>query len=590
MTLADILASIDAVKRGMRTNPGQTALDYGRGTLGGIADMAGTAYTGMTGLPTDGPATLRKLMGSSQTPVDDAGANLGFPGLGAGLSSAKAAALLGVGVPKTILRDIYLATLRKGGSTTDLATGESIKHGYSVATTPKQTTFPADEFRQADLDKFVRDNLGMKKLGTWNDPETGLVYLDPIETPKAPFAAKLQAARNEQIGAYNLDTGKVLPPFDYGPPVDNVPLKPNRTTVIRPKGKAYPQIYDDPRLIADRAAAQVAPESPMLKQLFGVDRHDLDAMQLLEDNTQTIPKIYQPTRPPAHVAQVTTPGNAGRLQDILSYGLERPELAGSYGWYQANPLAKTFVEILGPEEGMRRYLRFRQMGSGLSPMSDVSSEIGRSSLAYTMDMNPGGLERFIGTENIPAGLGHIAHNSAHASAIQRLIDTGDFASPNLSQQVKTRNYFLSNTGQQSHYPTGDAHFVRGVGLADVRPYKTIEGGVLVPDPSSIGATEFAPVGDWFSKKVAAPLGIAGSPAQAAMWNILGPATGVETGLSKPFLELFGDRVKRAADRLNISPEQAMHDWITGKGDYLGLGDPPSMDGSGTDSGQIANAA
>jgi hypothetical protein len=46
-------------------------------------------------------------------------------------------------------------------------------------------------------------------------------------------------------------------------------------TVVNPERIAYPGIYSNPRELVQEAASRVAPESPLLKQLFGVTREDL---------------------------------------------------------------------------------------------------------------------------------------------------------------------------------------------------------------------------------------------------------------------------------------------------------------------------
>jgi hypothetical protein len=91
------------------------------------------------------------------------------------------------------------------------------------------------------------------------------------------------------------------------------------------------------------------------------------------------------------------------------------------------------------------------------------------------------------------------------------------------------------------YPTADAHFVRGIGLSDVRPAaKGSEG--------SIQGTEAPAIREWFRSKIANPVGLEGSPGQALLWNVLGPQTGVKTKIGKPYLELMIDGAMREVAR------------------------------------------
>jgi hypothetical protein len=51
-----------------------------------------------------------------------------------------------------------------------------------------------------------------------------------------------------------------------------------KSTVKEAERVAFPGIYDDPRIIAEKASSRVASESPAMKQLFGVTRDDLYEM------------------------------------------------------------------------------------------------------------------------------------------------------------------------------------------------------------------------------------------------------------------------------------------------------------------------
>lgn len=332
-----------------------------------------------------------------------------------------------------------------------------------------------------------------------------------------------------------------------------------RTTVRDPQRKAYPDIYAPRREIIERGAEQIAPETPAMEQLFGVTRRDLDDLTWLKQEKHEnidIP-VYQTTdRGGQHTLNVMTPANEMRLMDTLALAAADPRFAGSYGWYLSDPLLQRFIAELGPQLGNERYMQFMQIGSALSSGSAVPQEIKRASEAFRQLVNTGDLRNFTQGQ-LPEGYGHIYHGTAHRSQLETLQDTGQIYTPeSLMDSPKTPNYLHSKTGENLLYPTQDAHFVRGTGLADVRPSA---------DTGSISKLEAKKMREWYAGRVAEPLGMRGSPAQALLWNVLAPATGVKTQVGKPFLELFSDAVVREAQRTGKKPNDVLVDFMHGRG-------------------------
>jgi hypothetical protein len=318
---------------------------------------------------------------------------------------------------------------------------------------------------------------------------------------------------------------------------------------------AFPKVYRDPRIIVAESSARVPEESPYLSQLFGVSRQDLDAMTREMPHNLAAP-YYKATRPPEYLPGLEGKANTQRVQDILSIAENDPRFAGSYGWYQSEPLRQRFIEL--NENGARDFDRFSQLGAALSPSTAVPKEIERSSVAYLMDKQ-GRLSDFLDPRNMPKGYGHAYHTTAHNAGVRNILERGDFRPEQLKMAPKTRVYYGSRTGENLDVPTADAHFVRGIGLADLRPAtKADDFG------SSISATELDPVTQWYRGDVASPIGMRASPAQALQWNAMGTSTGVETELGVPFLELLSRRIGDVAAKEGVSPLKVRDEFITGK--------------------------
>jgi len=365
------------------------------------------------------------------------------------------------------------------------------------------------------------------------------------------------------------------------------PIKTNtRPTVSGKAHKLYPGIYKDPRQLVEEGAAKIAPESGLMSDLFGVDRKTLDTMTRAHEKTidqVAIPAWPTTSRGAQHTQKVMNPTNESRLQDILSLAGDDPRFAGSYGWYETLPLREKFRSVLGKELGDKRFDEFMQRSSVMSAGSPVDLELRRASLAGLLDES-GELDRFIkgnmtSGENVykefpemfkdirdAGGYGHIYHATAHRPGLSRHA-TGDnfFNDASILKAPKTPNYYHSKTGANLQHPTQDAHFVRGIGLSDVRPMK--KSGT----DGSIDYTETGKIRDWWSNKVSDPIGMSGSPAQALLWNTLAPQTGVKTLVGKPLLELITDGVEREALKQAKSPQQALLDFINRSGKLGAMG-------------------
>jgi hypothetical protein len=354
------------------------------------------------------------------------------------------------------------------------------------------------------------------------------------------------------------------------------PYSPKSATVRNPERMSYPNIYADPRVVVANASSYVAPENPMMHRLFGVVRDDLDQMMQSRVVGQNMgdPIIHESRQgAPDYVQNIMTPRNEQRLQDILHLSSQEPGLRGGYGWYELEPLRRIFVEEWGETEGNRRFAAFNQAGAGLSSQDSPVSETARNAWWQT-ELERGTPDRFM---TAPAddlkgsGFGSLGHQG-HSAQLRRMLDTGYFAETGPTASAKTRTYYRSRQGDP-FFPTADAHYVRGVGLADVRPF-------IDTSEAAIRGNEAAPVMKWYQDRVAHPLGMGASPAQALQWGVLGPATGLKgytdgKVIGKPLLELISDQVEQQALATGKSPEDVLRAFVRGEGLLGEVSSPPS---------------
>lgn len=341
-------------------------------------------------------------------------------------------------------------------------------------------------------------------------------------------------------------------------------------TVANPERMQYPGIYKRPDLIAAEAAARVAPESPMLKRLFGVTRNDLYEMGKGRQGNLpgTLPGLASNPKGSKVSAQIMTPQNTQRMIDVMSEAEKYPALVqGMDPWYVMDPLFQRWAKERGLERAIAEYNMQNHLFGMSSPGSEVMTEIPRGSAAYFLhkqDRFPD-FEKYAGMpanlrgEDFPQDIltvpGHAYHSTAQAKPMRRFLDKGelDMSSPKVPMYIQASG--VPETGFQTATPVGDAHWSRAVGLADVR------GGSPANWKKSVSNTEMYDLGPWWREHVAAPLGLESVPAQARAWGSFSPQTGVTTPIGAPKLELIADQTAMAADRLGISPEDALIMWI-----------------------------
>ena len=295
-----------------------------------------------------------------------------------------------------------------------------------------------------------------------------------------------------------------------------------KQTIKSPERIAYPGIYDNPAKIAAEAASRVAPESPNLKKLFGVNREELYEIgkELRGNLPGALPGAAANPKGSAAAEKVMTPQNVQRILDVNAEAEKFPELVrGMDPWYVMTPYYKRMAELLGPEKAAFEYRMQNALMGMASPGSEVTTEIPRGSAAYFLHKQ-GRFPEFVehlGLPNAKRGAlgvaediinvpGHMYHKTAQAIPMEKFLRTGELemSSPKVPMYIEASG--VPETGFQTQTPVGDAHWSRAVGLADARTAKNFGASVSNPE-----MTQLAP---WWRDKIAAQLGIESVPAQA----------------------------------------------------------------------------
>jgi hypothetical protein len=355
--------------------------------------------------------------------------------------------------------------------------------------------------------------------------------------------------------------------------------QPTKPTVLDPRRVFSPEIYRNPRLIAERAAENVAAEHPALKELFGVTRADLyDISQQGRRKGNMEPEIFAPKKPgESYVAEgLATPQNEQRILDTLGEGLKHRGLReGMVPWYVMDPMFQHMVKLVGKEQAIQDYKRFNATTAPFSASSDVMTELNRGTAAH-MYAKRGDYEtfhRFAGADrkNLPPGfpadmsdVGGHAYHAIQSDPVVRWLATGKHGYG--QQIVKIPTYHAASgvpeTGFQTRWPVPDAHFARGVGAADVRD--TAKPGV------SMKGAEYRSMAPWYREKIAEPLGIEAVPAQALQWGTMSRATGVDTPIGAGKLELLAQRIWERAHKLGVDPKELRDAVLRGDQHAVGL--------------------
>jgi hypothetical protein len=344
-----------------------------------------------------------------------------------------------------------------------------------------------------------------------------------------------------------------------------------KQTVENAQRIAYPGIYKRPDEIAREASEMVAPENPMLKQLFGVTRDDLYQISKGRQGNinPVLPGAAAKPKGSAAAEGVMNKRNENRILNTLGEAEQHPELyKGMVGWYVMDPAFQRLKALVGEDEAIKRYSQFNALSGMASPGSDVLTEFNRGSAANWL-ANEGRFDDFVKYAGMPADarygqfpsdmmgiMGHPYHKTAQAQPMQKFLAKGevDMKSPKVPMYIEASG--VPETGFQTAMPVGDAHWSRAVGLGDTRTNQAYGASVSTPEMSQLGP--------WWRDRIAAKMGLESVPAQALAWGTFAKQTGVDTPVGAPKLELFAQQIEKAAKRMGVTPETARDLILTGK--------------------------
>ena len=354
-----------------------------------------------------------------------------------------------------------------------------------------------------------------------------------------------------------------------------------RPTVENAKRVAFPGVYSRPDVVAARAVENTAPESPLLRQLFGVTRDELYELSRRKGNVPgVIPGAAAKPKGSAAAEAVMTKRNEERLQNVLEeLRTKAPEMyKGMHAWYTMDPQYARMVELMGEPKAREMYARLNTFGGIESPNLPVPVEFGRASAANWLAeqdrwddwVKYGGLKGKQQLSYVPEDMrrikGRVGHERASKSQ-SKYLATGAHGmdSPKAPPYIEASS--VPELGFQTDIPVGDAHWSRGIGLADTRTSKSYAESVSTPE-----IQQLAP---WFRERVAGEMGLEAVPGQAILWGGFAPYTGVKTAVGAPKLELQAIEMGKAAKRMGVSPETARDLILMGKG-YAGVAVPAAF--------------
>ena len=352
------------------------------------------------------------------------------------------------------------------------------------------------------------------------------------------------------------------------------------TTVMRPQRNAFPGVYGNPREMVQEAASRVAPEDPLLKQLFGVTRDDI--WEISQHGQRQGNLVEQPFKSAANpkgarsAEDVMNPRNERRILDIISESSKVPELHQPMAsWYVTDPLFLEYVKQFGKEEAVRRFEKANTLMGMASPASEVLSEINRGSAANWLSTQGrfNDFKKYGGVSNADRGtdfpsdmagiIPHPYHPTAQAGPMEKYLAAGmvDMNSAKVPTYIQASG--VPETGFQTRWPVGDAHWSRIMGLADTRGATTSKGVPTIPGAAAT-VPEMSTLSNFFRDKIATPSGLEAVPAQGVIWGAGSGATGVTSQIGAGKLELIAKQIGAAARRMNVSPEQARDMIIRGE--------------------------
>jgi hypothetical protein len=85
--------------------------------------------------------------------------------------------------------------------------------------------------------------------------------------------------------------------------------------------------------------------------------------------------------------------------------------------------------------------------------------------------------------------------------------------------------------------------------------RMVKGEPKIPG-QSVSTGELAVLAPWWRENVAQQAGMEAVPGQATAWGLYSPATGVDTPVGQPKLEILSDLIEKTSRRLDVPIERA----------------------------------
>lgn len=350
-------------------------------------------------------------------------------------------------------------------------------------------------------------------------------------------------------------------------------LKLAKRFLSEPLRESFPGVYKDPDKLVGEAREHIVPdpgkEGPMYR-LFGHTRDSLDELSQGNRDLDSIRPFLEEHPYPLRgdnevVHQLMNKRNANRLVNSIGEALADPQLRTTRSWYEMSPMWDRANELGVGDKGMRDLNnRMAVMSAGSDPRTEINRGFHANWLA-----NEGRLDDFVrhgGTpdhlrdgdfpDDLRSLMGHAYHSTAHLPNLLDYESSGRL----WPTKHKVPTYAAATDPKDPYWqrPIADNHFSRIVGFPDVSTASTdaVRQGVM----PGTAYSQFVP---WFNDKVASQLDMRPRDAQALLWNLGGPQTGVRyIGPSK--LEMISDYMNEVAKLRQIAPEQARDDLLQGK--------------------------
>lgn len=364
--------------------------------------------------------------------------------------------------------------------------------------------------------------------------------------------------------------------------------------------------------------AQARATKEMKLEPKGAGPMDLSGENIIQTPQFALERYVPPRGVPERMqAALQHPDVIKGVKESVEAGLK----LGADKWYHTGAIHRSFLEVLGPEEGPKAFRQFMELNAAASPQSDVPTNIRNASFYYSIMRNRGVLP-----EKLPYPYGHKAQNlhrqnfemlrQAEAGGLSADIPTGGWdiiknpKPPSYSQALQGN---LAAGAMDTHayrnvvMRTGDPRFLatqvseviqkgrepsnfqrmfgeiktnkKGVRIVTYRPRQLHEQGKMTmkemqetppfwesqPKQNEYGAIEN------FYRHLGRQYGLPLADVQAAAWAGGGKLTGLGTAADKTFQEMMNERVLYTAKVRGENPKDTLRWAIQGRKPLLTIG-------------------